>query len=105
MDMGLPDWLDMTKIGGLAVLTLVVIQYLKGSIPVKFIKPATLLVGIVLAYLGERYVGSAVVWVKIIVNGLLAGIMSDVGYGLLSNKGGSGTFTLPSKDQLTKPGP
>ena len=104
MDFEMPKWLDMQQILGLGVLTLMIVQYLKDSIPTKLIKPATLAVGVLMAFLSDFYVDALkdIAWFKDITNGLLAGVMSDFGYGLLSRKAGTGLFTLPSKDDLQK---
>ena len=93
-----PPWLDMARISGIAVLTLAVVQYFKSSIPDAWIKFFTIVVGILLAVLGDLYAGSSVVWYQVIINGVLAGIMSDLGYSFLSSKGGF--FMLPSKDDM-----
>jgi hypothetical protein len=99
----LPTWLDMAKIGGIAVLTLAVVQYFKASIPDAYIKYFTIASGIVLAVLGDLYAGSKVIWYQVLINGVLAGIMSDLGYAFLSKRGGA--FVLPSKDDLKPPTP
>ena len=93
-----PPWLDMARISGIAVLTLAVVQYFKSGIPDTWIKYFTIIVGIVLAVLGDLYAGSSVVWYQVIINGVLAGIMRDLGYSFLSKKGGF--LTLPSKDDM-----
>ena len=95
-------WLDFERIIGIAILTLAVVQYLKANIPDKFIKVFTILVGVALAVLADLYVGvPKIAWFKDIVNGVLAAVLSDIGYGFLSTK--AGAFTLPSKDDLKKP--
>jgi hypothetical protein len=98
-----PTWLDMAKIGGIAVLTLAVVQYFKSGIPDAYIKYFTIASGIILAILGDLYAGSKVIWYQVVINGVLAGIMSDLGYAFLSKKGG--TFALPSKSDLIPPPP
>lgn len=96
----MPTWLDLAKISGIAVLTLAVVQYFKSGIPDSFIKYFTIIVGILLAVLGDLYAGAKVIWYQVGINGVLAGIMSDLGYSFLSSKGGF--LTLPSKDDLKK---
>lgn len=98
-----PTWLDMAKISGIAVLTLAVVQYFKSSIPDAYIRYFTIAMGIILAALGDLYAGAKVVWYQVLLNGILAGIVSDLGYAFLSKKGGP--FTLPSKDDLKPPTP
>lgn len=96
-----PSWLDMAKITGLAVLTLAVVQYLKTNIPDKLIRWFTLAVGICLAILSDLYVGKSVAWFQAIVNGIFAGVLSELGYQLLGKK--AGVMTLPSKRDLSPP--
>jgi hypothetical protein len=97
-------WLDFERIIGLAILTLAIVQYIKVNIPDKAIKVFTILVGVVLAILADLYVGvpaAKIAWFKDVVNGILAAVLSDIGYGFLSTK--AGAFALPSKDDLRKP--
>ncbi len=93
--MDLPSWLDAPKIAGLAVLILAVVQYLKSYIPDKYVKLFALVIGVILAILCELYIGVRLIWVKAILNGLVAAVLADTAYGFLSKKGGP--FTLPSK--------
>ena len=97
----IPTWLEIGKITELAVLVLVVMQYLKTGIPEKLIKPATLVVGVLIAILGYLYAAQAVPWFKAVFNGVLAGIFSDTAYGFLSRKGG--TLVLPSRADIKGP--
>jgi hypothetical protein len=99
----LPGWLDAPKIAGLAVLTLMFVQYFKAQIPDKWIKVCAVLMGITLSILCEIYIGatpSMLNWVKAIVNGAVAAVISDTAYKFLSNSK-SPSFTLPSKVQET----
>ena len=98
-----PKWLDLAKISGIAVLTLAIVQYFKTNLPEKIVKFFAVAVGIALAILSDLYVGESVNWFKAIVNGALAAVLSDLGYTLLSKRGG--LFTLPSKDVLDKQAP
>ncbi len=93
--MDLPNWLDAPKIAGLAVLILAVVQYLKTYIPEKYVKLCALVIGVVLAILCELYIGAKLIWVKAILNGIVAAVLADTAYGFLSKKGGP--LTLPSK--------
>ena len=99
-DISLPSWLDAPKIAGLAVLILAVVQYLKVYIPEKYIKLAALLIGVTLAILCELYIGAKLVWVRAILNGIVASVLADTAYGFLSKKGGA--LTLPSKEPNNK---
>ncbi len=94
----LPGWLDAPKIAGLAVLCLAVVQYFKNGIPEKYVKYFAVVVGIVLSFACELYIGSVLNPVKAAVNGLIATVVSDTAYKFLSNSK-SQSFTLPSKAQ------
>lgn len=99
--MDLPSWLDAPKIAGLAILTLMFVQYFKGQIPDKWIKYAAVLMGIALSIACEIYIGATwatLNWVKAGVNGAVAAVASDTAFQFFSNKGGK--FTLPSKPEV-----
>jgi hypothetical protein len=99
--LNLPSWLDAPKIAGLAVLTLMFVQYFKAQIPDKWIKVAAVLMGITLSVACEIYIGATwatLSWVKAVVNGSVAAVASDTAFQFFSNKGGK--FTLPSKSEL-----
>jgi hypothetical protein len=104
--MELPIWLNAAKIGGLVVLCLAFVQYFKQYIPEKKIRLFAVGVGIILSIAYEIYVGNAFVgithWVKAFVDGTVAAILADLGYGFLSKT--AGRFTLPSKADITKEG-
>lgn len=102
MDFGLPDWLDIAKISGLAVLTMAVVQYFKANVPEKYIRYFAVLVGIGLSFACDCYTGAQVRVVRAILNGVMAAVLSDLGYSMLSKKGGSSLLTLPSKSDLDK---
>lgn len=97
----LPSWLDAPKIAGLAVLTLIVVQYFKSGIPDKWIKFFSVGIGIALSFACEIYIGAVLNPVKAVINGLIATVTADTAYTFLSPKAGS--FTLPSKtDQASE---
>jgi hypothetical protein len=93
--MDLPSWLDAPKIAGLAALVLAVVQYLKPYLPEKYVKLFALWIGIILSILCELYIGVELIWVKAMLNGIVAAVLADTAYGFLSKKGGP--LTLPSK--------
>ncbi len=93
--MDLPSWLDAPKIAGLAVLIMAVVQYFKTYIPEKYVKLFAMGIGVILAILCELYIGAKLIWVKAILNGIVAAVLADTAYGFLSKKGGP--LTLPSK--------
>lgn len=101
MDFTLPDWLDVAKISGLAILTMAVVQYFKANIPEKFIRYFAVLVGIGLSFACDCYTGAQIKIVRAILNGVMAAVLSDLGYSLLSKKGGA-LLTLPSKNDMEK---
>lgn len=96
--MELPAWLDLPKIGGLAILILAVVQYIKVYIPDKWIKLVAIGIGILASIACECYVGASFRIINAVVNGIVAAIFADTAYGFLSNKGG-GIFKLPSKPE------
>lgn len=101
--MELPDFLDAARIGQLALLVAIVIQYVKDKVPEWFIKPyLQMVLGIILSWLGLAYVSGAVnpflvPWVKVIVDGIVAALVSDFGYNFLVSKPGSPAFSLPTR--------
>ncbi len=99
--MELPAWLDLPKIGGLAVLVLAIVQYVKQYIPEKWIKLAAIGIGIAASVACECYIGQSFRIVNAVVNGVVAAILADTTYGFLSNKG-DGAFKLPSKTTPNK---
>jgi hypothetical protein len=100
--MDLPSWLDIPKIMALGGLVMLIVQYVKAYIPEKAIKPSALLIGILVAIGCECYTSGVVGnWAKTIINGIIAGIVSDGAYSFLSSKGGQ--FALPSKSTLNQP--
>jgi hypothetical protein len=90
------NFIDLARVGQLAVVIGVVVQYVKNWIPDYLIKPLALLFGILLAYATCMYLQEAVRWWKIGVDGILAAMAADVGYNFLSANN-SPPFSLPSK--------
>lgn len=94
------DWMDlfdMTKLGKIAALTLVLVQYLKAMIPETYIKAIAMLIGIGVSVVIDLQLAPTYQnIVSIIVNGVIGAVLADTGYGFLSNKNGS--FTLPTKE-------
>lgn len=97
--MNLPSIIDVSICAQIGVLVLMVIQYVKASIPDKIIPVASILAGIGLSFLFFYKPGVAINFVVVIANGVLGSIMADTGYSFIST-GTSPTFTLPSKTQL-----
>lgn len=97
--MNLPSIIDISIISQIGALILVVIQYVKASIPEKLIPVASILVGIGLSFLFFYKPGVPIAFVAVIANGVIGAIMADTGYSFIST-GKSETFTLPSKTQL-----
>lgn len=104
MDLPIPTWVDFGKIGGIAFLVLAVTQYCKGWIPDKFIKPFAIAVGLLFAALCECLTKTPVYWATVLLNGIMAAVMADLGYSFFSKKGGV-AFLLPSKPKPTEAPP
>lgn len=97
--MNLPSIIDVSICAQIGVLVLMVVQYVKASIPEKLIPVASILAGIGLSFLFFYKPGTSINFVIVIANGVLGSIMADTGYSFIST-GNSPTFTLPSKSQL-----
>lgn len=101
--MNLPSFLDLARIGELALLVAMVIQYIKDKVPEPIIKPyLQMVLGILFSWLAIAYVAGTVnplnvPWVKVVVDGIVAALASDFGYNFLSSKPGSPAFSLPTR--------
>lgn len=105
--MNLPNWLDLTTISTIGVLTIFIVQYLKSSIPEKAIPYFTIVIGICVSIFSQFYANAlpvALNWYRIIFNGIIGAILADGGYKFFSGGGGSMPFTFPSKTNGTKKG-
>lgn len=86
------NFLNMADISQIAVLTVALIQYIKPYVPEKIIKPYIQgVVAIGFSFLIQLYMGQ-LNYVSAVVNGMLATLVSESGYQILS------TFGLRSKD-------
>jgi len=90
------NFIDLARVGQLAIVVGVVVQYVKDWLPSSLIRPIALLFGVGLAYCTCMYLGEAVSWWKVGVDGVLAAMAADVGYNFLSANN-SPPFSLPSK--------
>ena len=98
--MNLPSIIDAAICAQIGVLVLMIVQYIKASIPEKLIPVASVLVGIGISFLFfYKAPVEQMDFLIIIANGVLGAIMADTGYTFLST-GKSPTFTLPNKGQL-----
>ena len=97
------SFLDLARIGELALLVLMLVQYIKNYVPEKIIKPYLQIAsGIAFSWMGMAYTaGIADILqmpiIKLTVDGILAGMASETGYGFLSYKPDSPAFSLPRK--------
>lgn len=94
------DWtsiFDMVKLGKIAMLTMVVIQYVKEMIPEAYIRAVAIVIGIAMSLILD--IQMLPTWnnfIMVAVNGIFGAILADTTYGFLSD-GKSTKFSLPSK--------
>lgn len=100
----LPKFLEVAKILGVAICVFAIVQYIKADIPENWAKRIRLIaigIGLIFSFLLEIYVGAKTKelnFAKILVNGVLGAVFSDVAYKFLSKTGGS--FVMPSRNQI-----
>jgi hypothetical protein len=98
--MNLPSFIDVSSILAIAALVVLIVQYIKGLIPDKFVKWVSFPIGIGVSFLYfYKPTGGPLDWVVIISHGILAAVSADTGYSFFS-AGKSTAFSLPSKTQL-----
>jgi hypothetical protein len=95
--MNLPGIFDVQAMAGIAVLALIVIQYIKNKLPENLIRWITVLVSIGVSFIWFYKEGAGYNYIVVIVNGAFAAFGSDTGYNFLSAKPDSPAFTLPAK--------
>jgi hypothetical protein len=100
--MNLPSIIDLTAVAGIGMLAMMIIQYIKDSLPTKLIRWCTLLAGIGVSFLWFYKPGINYDFVVVIANGVLGAIGADTGYNFLSPTN-SPSFTLPSKKEDSQP--
>lgn len=104
--MNLPGIFDVQAMVGIGALALIVIQYIKDSIPEKLIRWITVLASVSVSFIWFYKEGAGYNYVVVIVNGAFAAFGADTGYNFLSAKPGSPAFTLPAKTaESPKPTP
>ena len=96
--MVVPEWMSLERVGMIAALTLILVQYVKAAIPEKLIPVASLLIAILVAFLFDQ--AEINPYVRMVLYGVFATAGADTTYGFLNNSR-SPTFTLPSKGQMT----
>ena len=92
----LPTWMSLPKLIMISGVTLSMVQYVKGFIPEKWVKPIAIPLGLMTAFLLEFAETNP--WVKVAVYGVFAVVIADTGYKFVSNTK-SQPFSLPSKAQ------
>jgi len=101
--MDLPSFIDVKRVAEIGLLVLMIIQYFKAMIPVKFIPLASVLVGIGISF-GYTAQLPFSQWTPYgvfvtVINGAVGAFGSDTAYSFLSGSKG-GSLTLPSKSQM-----
>jgi len=88
------NFLDVGMITQISILVVALIQYIKPYIPTWIIKPyLQVAAGISFGFLIQRYLGQPLNYVAFIINGVLAAMVSEGGYQVLSS------FGLKSKEK------
>ena len=101
MEMTLPAWVDPAKLALISATTLMLIQYVKASIPEKLIPVASLVVALGLAVLLQF--AEVNVYAQLGFYALFATAGADFTYQFLSNSA-SKAFSLPSKSDMVDGG-
>mgnify|MGYP001609111770 FL=1 len=97
--MQLPTWFNLMDLASMGAIVMLIVQYIKGPIPEKYLRYVTLLVGILVSLFSAYLSGKAIDYIQVIGFGILAAVIADGGYAFLSG-GKSPAFTLPSQTQL-----
>ena len=100
--MTLPSFVDVGIVAAIAVLVLMIVQYIKQFVPAKVVPWISFPIGVGLAFMFFYKPGVAFNYFIVIVNGLFGAISADTGYNFLSGSK-SAPFSLSSKTNGTKP--
>jgi len=86
--MQLPEFLNLGIISQIVILVVGIIQYFKPYVPEWIIKPyLQIVLGVGWSIAIIAYTGTITNWVFVITNGVLAGLLAEGGYQILSNFG------------------
>ncbi len=83
--MQLPNWIDLKTLSEVGLLVAIIVQYIKDSVPTYLMRWVVLAIGIVCAYVAALYQAQPLVHIPIILNGVLAAMLANVGYQVLKN--------------------
>ena len=101
--MTFPSIIDLAAISGIGALALLLTQYIKDALPVKLIRPCTILSGIGVAFLWfyNPQTGALPDLITVIANGVFGAVLADGGYNFFSAKD-SPLFSFPGKETVVK---
>lgn len=100
--MQFPAWFNITDLAAMGAVIMLIVQYIKGPIPEKYLRYATLVIGVLVSIFAAYLAGKGINWVSVVGFGILSAIIADGGYAFLSG-GQSPVFSLPSQTQVNAP--
>jgi len=98
--------MDVSRIGQLALLVLMLMQYVKNRVPEWLLKPwLQMFFGVGLSVWSVLYASpqgtllSSLNWLVVVSDGIFSAVAADGGYQLLKNTPESPRFSLPRREQ------